>query len=354
MQEAWLYDKLDRRRVRCNVCSLRCTIQEGERGVCGTRWNNGGTLYTLLYGLTSSVAADPIEKKPMYHLYPGSIALSLGAVGCNFHCPGCQNWHISHDQPGKLGENMQKLGPADTVRLAKKLGCHGITWTYNEPVIWLEQTLPAMKEAKDEGLYTGYVTNGYATRESMELIGPYLTAWRTDVKGMSRKTYKKIAGISKFEPVLEMATLAKRKYGMHVECVTNVTPTVNDSDSELRDLARWIAKDLGDDTPWHVTRFHPHQGLADLPPTPLKTLERAYDIGKEEGLKYVYMGNVPGHPGEDTYCHACGELIIRRSIFAITKAWVKDGKCARCGAEIPGRFPEGEIGPSGGRLRPFL
>jgi pyruvate formate lyase activating enzyme len=339
MKESLLYDKLPGGKVKCNVCAVRCVIPEGDRGSCRTRLNEKGSLYTLLYGLTSSVCVDPIEKKPLYHFYPGSKILSMGTRGCNFRCPGCQNWEISHDSPDLGGENMQRLEPVESARMAKREACQGIGWTYNDPTIWLEHTLDAMIEAKRLGLYSAFMTNGYATEEQMELIGPYLTAWRVDIKGFSRESYKRVTRLASYDPVLEMTKLAQHRYGMHVECVTNVTPTLNDSEDMARGIAAWIAAELGPYTPWHVTRFVPYLDLSHLPATPIARLERFREIGLQEGLKYVYMGNVPGHPGEDTYCHHCGECVIRRRGFAVAQATLRDGRCPKCATLIPGRFP---------------
>ena len=347
MRESLLYDKLPERKVKCNVCAVRCVIPEGDVGACRTRLNEAGTLYTLIYGKTSSACVDPVEKKPLYHFFPGSRILSMGTRGCNFRCPGCQNWEISHDSPGRLGENMEDLDPAESARLAARLGCQGIGWTYNDPTIWLEHTLEAMIEAKRLGLYTAYMTNGYATEEHMELIGSHLDAWRVDIKGFSRSVYKGISGLARWEPVLEMTELAARKYKMHVECVTNVTPTVNDDEATARGIASWIRDHLGPTTPWHVTRFHPYLDLSHLPSTPIPTLERFREIGLEEGLKYVYLGNVPGHPGDDTYCHGCGARVIRRSGFAVAQAGLRDGLCPACGTAVPGRF-QAAIDPTSG------
>lgn len=281
---------------------------------------------------------DPIEKKPLYHFYPGTKILSMGTRGCNFRCPGCQNWEISHDSPDEFGKNMERIGPAESARLAGRLGCQGIGWTYNDPTIWLEHTLESMQEAKRLGLYSCYMTNGYATPEHMEMIGPYLTSWRVDIKGFSRESYKKISAFAKFDPVLEMTRLALHTYGMWVECVTNVTPTINDGEDIAHGIAGWIRDQLGPMTPWHVTRFHPYLDLSHLPSTPIRTLERFVEIGREEGLKYVYIGNVPGHPWEDTYCHSCGARVIQRRHFAVAQASLADGKCPKCGTAIPGRF----------------
>jgi len=350
VKESLLAERLPGGRVRCNVCAVRCVISEGARGACRTRLNRGGTLYSLLYGRVSSACADPVEKKPLYHFHPGTRVLSMGTRGCNFRCPGCQNWDISHDSPDEFGRNLDQLDPVESARLAVRLGCEGICWTYNDPTIWLEHTLDAAREARRLGLYTAYVTNGYATPEHLELIGPHLTAWRVDLKAMSRSTSKKICGLARYEPVYEMTRLARHKYGMHVECVTNVTPTINDSEAELRDIARWIRTELGPDTPWHVTRFQPYLDLSHLPATPLKTLERIHEVGREEGLRFVYLGNVPGHPLENTYCPGCAALLIERHQYAVRRGVLADGRCPKCGTAIPGRW--GDVIPSSdGRIR---
>ena len=277
----------------------------------------------------------------------------MGTRGCNFRCPGCQNWEISHDSPDRFGANMEKLAPDESARLAERQSCQGIGWTYNDPTIWLEHTLEAMIEAKKLGLYSAYMTNGYATPEHMEMIGPYLTAWRVDIKGFSRESYKKVSALARWEPVLEMTKLALHTYKMHVECVTNVTPTINDSEAMAHGIAAWIREALGPLTPWHVTRFHPYLALSHIPATPIRTLERFWEIGREEGLKYVYVGNVPGHPYEDTCCHGCGRRVIQRRGFAVAQADLVDGACPGCGTPIPGRF-QSRIEPSAGSRTPVL
>lgn len=353
MRESLLYDKLSGGKVKCNVCAVRCVIPEGDRGACRTRLNQKGTLYTLLYGQASSVCIDPIEKKPLYHFFPGTRILSMGTRGCNFRCPGCQNWEISHDSPDPFGENLERLDPSESARLASRQRCQGIGWTYNDPTIWLEHTLEAMIEAKKLGLYSAFMTNGYATEEQMALIGPYLTAWRVDIKGFSRESYKKISGLARWDAVLEMTRLAHHEYKMHVECVTNVTPTVNDDEATAHGIASWIRDNLGPFTPWHVTRFVPYLDLSHLPATPLERLERFCEIGRQEGLRYVYIGNVPGHPWEDSYCHQCGECVIRRRGFGVARASLRDGKCPKCATQIPGRF-QGTIDASSGERTPIL
>jgi pyruvate formate lyase activating enzyme len=335
-KEAILYEKLKNKKVKCNVCQRRCVIPEGKTGWCMTRVNEGGTLYSLIYGEVSSISVNPIEKKPVFHFYPGSRWLSLGSLGCNFRCPGCQNWQIAHWKGGGT-EEVEYISPEKEINLAVEHGCFGISWTFNEPTIWLEYTIDSAKLAKAQGLYTNYVTNGFITVEAFDMLSPFLDVWRVDIKGFSDETYHRVGYIKGFRGILEITERAK-KYGMHVEVVTNVTPGFNDSDEELRGIASWIKNNLGPETPWHVTRFYPYLKLSHLTPTPISTLENAWSIGKEEGLWYVYLGNVPGHKWENTYCHNCGELLIERDVFEIIKNTIKDGRCQQCNTLIPGRF----------------
>lgn len=338
MREGILYDKLPKDAVKCNVCQVRCTIPPGKKGYCKTRLNKDGTLYTIIYEKVSSLHADPIEKKPLYHFYPKSLCLSLGTLGCNFRCPGCQNWEISHDDVEYIEQKTQTISPQDSLQLIKKYNCRGISWTYNEPTIWLEYTLDCAKLAKKEGYYTVYVTNGFITPESLDVIGPYLDAFRVDVKAYSKQGYLKIARMGAIEKVISAAKMAKEKYNIHIECVTNVTPTINDSDTELRGIASSIRSQLGEDTPWHVTRFYPYLELSNLSPTPIETLERAREIGISEGLRYVYLGNVPGHRFENTYCYTCKKLLIERDGYSILRCDIKESLCPYCKAKIYGKF----------------
>jgi pyruvate formate lyase activating enzyme len=225
----------------------------------------------------------------------------------------------------------------ESVAKAKAAGCIGISWTFNEPTLWFEYTLDSAKCAKSRGLFTNYVTNGYMTEEALDTIAPFLDVYRVDIKGFSEKTYQRIGHLKGYRKILETTRKAK-EHEMHVEVVTNIIPRINDDEKELRDIASWIKDTIGPEIPWHVTRFYPHLELSHLPPTPLAVLERAWSIGKEEGLWYVYVGNVPGHKGENTYCHICGELLIERYVFDIVTNKIKGGKCSHCGATIPGRF----------------
>jgi len=332
--KAMLYEKLPDSRVRCNICQWRCTIGQDKLGVCKMYQNKDGILYNLNYAQASSVAADPIEKKPLFHFFPGSSVFSLGGWGCNFHCQDCQNWEISCVEIAEPGRGSRQIQPQEAVELAKRYHCQGIAWTYNEPTIWFEYTLDSAKLAKENDLYTVYVTNGYMTPEALDTIGPYLDAWRVDVKGFSDSLYRELAKVTRWQGILEVAKRAKHKWNMHVEVVTNIIPTMNDDDQQLEGIANWIRDDLGVLTPWHVTRFFPNRHMMHLPPTPVSTLEHAYEIGKKAGLKFVYAGNVPGHKSESTFCSSCGRLIVPRSGYQTEVVGLEDSRCKFCGAEL--------------------
>jgi pyruvate formate lyase activating enzyme len=338
MVETILYEKLHGKKVRCNICQRRCLIKESERGHCRTRVNRKGKLISLIYGVVSSIMISLAEKKPFFHFYPGSEWLSVGSLGCNFRCPGCQNWDIAHSDVEEDLKTSRYISSIELINIAKQRHCLGISWTYNEPTLWFEYTLDGAKLAKINNLYTNYVTNGFITIEALDLIGPYLDVFRVDLKGFSKGTYQRIASINDFTGILEVIKRAKQKWKMHVEIVTNVIPEYNDNEEELREMAKWIKKELGKDTPWHVTRFFPHLDLSYLKPTPVETLERIRKIGLKEGLNYVYLGNVPNHPGENTYCPNCGGLLIERSVYNIKKFVLINNRCPACETVIAGKF----------------
>jgi len=316
MHEAMLYEKLGASRVKCSICQWRCTINPGKLGVCQMYQNRDGTLYNLNYAEVSSLNADPIEKKPLFHFFPGSLAFSLGGWGCNFHCQDCQNWQISCTEIPS-GHGSQQLQPEEAVA-----------------IIWFEYTLDSARLAKENNLYTVYVTNGYLTPEALDAIGPYLDAWRVDIKGFSDSLYRKLARVTNWRGILDVAQRAKHKWNMHVEVVTNIIPTMNDDDQQLEGIAHWIRDELGELTPWHVTRFYPNHHLMYLPPTPISTLEHAYDIGKKAGLKFVYAGNVPGHKSESTVCYSCGQPVVNRYGYHTEVVGLEGSKCKFCGAEL--------------------
>ncbi|MFC2008087.1 AmmeMemoRadiSam system radical SAM enzyme [Chloroflexota bacterium] len=334
MHEAMLQEKLPGSRVRCHTCQWRCNVGPGKYGVCRMYHNRDGILYNMNYAQASSVAVDPIEKKPLFHFFPDSLVFSLGGWGCNFHCHGCQNWQISCPATDEPWRGSQEVQPQEAVELAKNYHCQGIAWTYNEPSIWFEYTLDSAKLAKQSNLYTVYVTNGYLTAEALDTIGPYLDAWRVDVKGFTDSAYRSLARIPRWEGILEVAQRAKDKWNMHVEVVTNIVPTVNDDDQQLEGIANWIRIELSELTPWHVTRFYPHHQMMNLPPTPVSSLEHAYDIGRKAGLKFIYAGNVPGHSSESTNCYNCGKLVVQRFGYQTKVIGLEDSRCQFCGAEL--------------------
>jgi len=336
MKEALLYKKLPKKKVQCNVCQRRCIIANKKTGYCGTRYNENGKLYTLIYEIVSAINVDPIEKKPLFHFCPGTQVLSLGTLGCNFRCVNCQNWEISYAQlnPTQQQLNSHVLTPQESIALAKKYHASGIAWTYNEPTIWLEYTLDSAKLAKKNNLYTVYVTNGFITPEALDMIGPYLDAFRVDIKSMNKKICQKLAHINDFKNILSITKRAKEKWNMHVELITNIIPGYNDNQKDLETIAQWIKKELGADTPWHVTRFYPAAKLINLEPTPIKILEIAREIGIKKGLSFVYLGNVGMHKGENTYCPKCGQLVIERTGYFTKMIGVKNGQCKYCQRDL--------------------
>lgn len=333
MREALLYEKLPGSVTQCRTCQWRCRINPGKYGVCGMYQNRDGVLFNLNYAVVSSLAADPIEKKPLFHFYPGSAVFSLGTLGCNFHCRHCQNWEIAMADSREI-ENCRELSPEAEIELAVDRGCRGVAWTYNEPAVWFEYTFESARLAKQKGLYTVYVTNGYATQEALDMIAPYLDAWRVDIKGFSDRFYRDLTKIPRWQEILKTTERARNKWHMHVEVVTNIIPGMNDDEIQLNSLSAWIHDNLGELTPWHVTRFYPQYRLSDIAATPVATLERAYNIGHKAGLKFVYTGNVPGHTGENTVCYSCGRTVIERLGYHIRLIGLDGTQCRFCGAEL--------------------
>lgn len=315
--------------TRCNLCPHFCLIGNGQRGICGVRENKNGDLYTLIYASCSSAHADPIEKKPLYHFHPGSMVYSLGTVGCNFRCLHCQNYTISQAKPEEYF--MEEIMPEEAVERAKKC-CDGIAWTYNEPTIWIEYAIDTAKIAKKNGLYTVFVTNGYINEEPLNEISKYLDAVNVDVKSIKQSFYKRICR-AKVEPVLSACKNYKRK-GVHVEITYLVIPTKNDDTEEIKKFCSWVIEEMGEMQVVHFTTFYPHYKMTDLPPTSFKKLLEIYNVAKREGLKYVYLGNVPHGDYENTYCHNCGNLIVERHGFYARARGIENGKCIKCGVKI--------------------
>jgi pyruvate formate lyase activating enzyme len=330
--ELWLPDK--RSGVRCIACCRRCIIPLGRSGYCGTRENIGGELFLTTWGhVAGGGSMDAIEKKPLYHFHPGTLVYSVGGWGCNFHCGMCQNYHIAHIVPN-LSEDSEK-SPEWLVKDALKKGAKGIAFTYNEPALWPEYIRDTFKLAKSEGLYTVVVTNGTFTKEALDYIGEYTDASAVDIKGMSDVTLSRI-GVEGVDPadILEGTVYARDRWGIHIECITNIIPTVNDSSDELMAIATWIHDSLGPRVPWHVTRFFPALRFAHLMPTDLSVLQKAYRIGLDVGLSFVYVGNILSDTGSTTYCPNCHAIVIEREGNSVKEKRTVLGRCTRCGESL--------------------
>ena len=334
--ESELVEKLPNGALRCKACSWRCLIPEGRHGFCGPRWNRGGKLDLIVYGKPSAVQIDPVEKKPLFHFLPGEKAFSIGTYGCNFKCLYCQNWTLSQAYREGLDTSFHfDLPPQKAVSLAESYGAKIIAYTYNEPIIFYEYARDIGMLAKERGIKNVFVTSGYETEEAWKSLRKFLDAANIDLKAFSDSFYKKYTG-TRLEPVLNSIKTAKR-LGIWVEVTTLLIPGLNDSEEELREAAKFL-KSIDREMPWHLTAFHPDYKLTDVPPTTLEKLLWARSIAVEEGLKYVYIGNVPSEY-ESTYCPNCGTLLIKRDIFKveITKDFdVEKGACRKCGQRIKG------------------
>jgi pyruvate formate lyase activating enzyme len=330
-KEALFWKPLPNDSVQCFLCPHHCIIAENKYGICGVRHNEQGKLYSLIYQACSSIAADPIEKKPLYHFHPGSSVLSLGSVGCTFKCEHCQNYQISMAKPDV--ETLQEV-PSETLpKLAGQYQCSGIAWTYNEPTIWHEYTLEAAKIVKKSGLYTVYVTNGYIEKEPLKQLSPYLDAMNVDVKGFHENFYKKICK-ARLTPVMSTCEYAKA-LGIHLELTYLVIPTLNDDTKEIEAFCRWVTEALGPQTPVHFSRFHPDYKMKNIQATPPATLFASHQIAKAAGLEFVYLGNMSHGEYDNTYCPHCGALLIERYGFSATVKAFSQGKCTHCHATVP-------------------
>lgn len=334
-KEAMFYDKLAGSAVECFLCNHRCKIANGKLGICQVRQNIEGKLYSLSYGKVVSTNLDPIEKKPFFHMLPGSNSFSIAAIGCNFRCGFCQNWEISQAEEAKrLGIESHDIAAEDVVNRAQECGAGSISCTYTEPTIFFEYAYDVAKIAEQKGLYVNFVTNGYISSQAIETIRPYLDACNVDLKSFSDEFYQKVCG-ARLEPLLDSIRAMKR-LGLWLEITTLLIPGMNDSEEEFEQMAEFIAS-LGKETPWHISRFHPDYKMTDKSPTTLASLRKAAEIGRKAGLYYVYVGNVPGE-GEDTFCYNCKKPIIKRMGFSILEYKLKGYKCSYCGATIHGIF----------------
>ncbi|MFW6147636.1 MAG: AmmeMemoRadiSam system radical SAM enzyme [Thermodesulfobacteriota bacterium] len=335
LREAMLYEVLDDQKVRCYLCHHNCRIPESQFGFCSVRQNLDGKLYTYAYGKAVAANIDPIEKKPLYHFLPGTLSFSIATAGCNFKCAFCQNWQISQvserNGPELPGE---ELSPEDIVSKAKQANCRSIAYTYTEPTIFFEYAYDTAKLGKEEGLSNIFVTNGFMTHEALDTIQPYLDACNVDLKSFRNSFYRDICK-GRLEPVLDSIRHIK-ELGIWLEITTLIVPGQNDTTEELTEMAQFISS-VDENIPWHLSRFHPSYQYDDIMPTPLETLRRARDIGKEEGLKFIYVGNVP-EENHDTVCPFCQEILIRRGPFTVQENRLDHGRCPSCGKPVAGLF----------------
>ncbi|HRR32225.1 MAG TPA: AmmeMemoRadiSam system radical SAM enzyme [Candidatus Sumerlaeia bacterium] len=333
MKEAMLYEKLENLQVRCHLCQHRCTISEGHYGICAVRQNRGGVLYSLVYAKAIASHIDPIEKKPLFHFQPGSTSFSIATVGCNFHCPFCQNSDISQ-MPRDMKEIAgQDFPPESVVRAALRRDCQSISYTYTEPTVYFEYAYDTARQAHAAGLKNVFVSNGYMTPETVKTVAPYLDAINVDLKAFDDDVYRKYIGAEL--PKILQSIEAIYEAGIWLEITTLIVPSVTDTEAQIQGAAEFIAS-LNPNIPWHVSRYHPSYKF-NAPPTPTNILKKAYEIGKAAGLRYIYLGNVWGE-GENTYCWKCGALLIARLGFSVSQNRIFNNCCPECGEQIAGRY----------------
>jgi pyruvate formate lyase activating enzyme len=331
---AYLGESLADGTVRCHACAHRCLIRLDRRGICGVRANAGGRLMTLVYGEAVAVHTEPIEKKPLFHAWPGTASYSIATRGCNFHCRFCQNWEIAQAEREGLVPLATTLPPDAVVEGALVSGARSVSYTYVEPTVFLEYAHDTARLARAAGLGNVLVTNGYQTPEAIELMAPVIDAANVDLKGFSDVVYRRIVG-ARLAPVLE-TLVGMRRAGIWVEVTTLLIPGLTDDEPQLTAIAEWIGAELGPETPWHVSRFHPAHRMMDVPPTPLASVLRAVDIGRRSGLAHVYAGNLAEAGLEDTRCAGCGRSLILRAGFRTSRIDLVDGRCPSCGRALAG------------------
>jgi pyruvate formate lyase activating enzyme len=335
LKRAILWEPEEARRVHCFLCNWQCEITDGKLGHCHVRKNIDGVLYSLNYDKLCAANADPIEKKPLFHFQPGSKSFSIAAPGCNFQCVFCQNWRIS--QMPYYQNDLEGNGypPEKIVEATLQSDCKSIAYTYTEPTIFMELCAETGRLAKQNNLSNVFVSNGFMTIEAIDFAKPWLDGINIDLKAFSEAYYHDLCK-AKLKPVLETISYIAQKTDIWMEITTLIVPGKNDSEDELRSIAEFIAKEASVDTPWHVSRFYPQYKMDDASPTDAASLERAIDIGKEAGLRYIYVGNLPGARAESTYCYSCGILLIERTGYQVQRNVIDDYRCPQCGAEIAG------------------
>jgi pyruvate formate lyase activating enzyme len=334
VREAQFYEKQSGKSIKCKLCPRECVVGDRERGYCGVRENRGGTYYTLVHSRVATAHIDPIEKKPLFHFLPGTQAFSIATAGCNVNCKFCQNWEISQVRPEQVRSDYAP--PEKIASLAQENGCGAIAYTYSEPVIFTEYVLDCARAGRARNVPSVVISNGSIQETPLKRVCTSVDAIKIDLKSFSEKYYQEVVN-GELKPVLS-SLVTIRHAGVWLEIVYLVVPGRNDGDAEFRDLARWVKQNLGPDVPVHFTRFYPEYLLKNLPPTPIDTLERAKKIADAEGLHFVYIGNVPGNPAENTYCPKCGQPVVERAGFVVTQNRLRKGKCPGCQTTIPGRW----------------
>jgi pyruvate formate lyase activating enzyme len=330
--EARYYAKMPDKSVRCDLCPRRCRVESGGRGFCQVRANRDGVYYSLVYGRVAAMHNDPVEKKPFFHFLPGSTAISIATVGCNLDCKFCQNWDLSRRKPEEA--DFTEMNPEAVAETAVAWGCRSVAYTYNEPVVFAEFVHDTAEAAAKRGVRSVVVSNGFIRKEPLADLARVVDAVKVDLKAFRQDFYRDVTGGS-LQPVLDTLVLLS-SLNVWTEIVYLVIPGLNDDPASLKAMTGWILRELGPDVPLHFSRFYPQYKLKNLPPTPLETLDRAWTLGKEAGLHFVYLGNVPGHPGENTVCPGCGKTVIERRGFQLRKNRTAGGKCGFCGRPIPG------------------
>ncbi len=332
VKEARYYEKLEGGKIKCTLCPHECEVADMERGTCSVRENRGGTYYTLVHSRPCSLMVDPIEKKPLFHFLPGSGAFSIATAGCNMGCKFCQNWNISQFRPEDV--ECRYLSPEQVVALAKRSGCKSIAYTYSEPVVFYEYMYDTAVAGQKENVRSVIISNGFINQEPVVELCKVLDAVKVDLKAFTEKFYQETCA-GELKPVLDALKWIKET-GTWLELVVLIVPTLNDSKDEIKRMCEWVSSELGPDVPMHFSRFRPTYMIKNLPETPLKTLEMARTTAVEAGIQFSYVGNVPMHPFENTYCPKCNEMLIRRIQYRTTVTGLKDGKCQKCATTIPG------------------